>query len=160
MPLDNPAIDGGSVADTGGSTADIRPSTSRAPTRRLDGRTKLARRAKRLEKAFIEELGGDLSDARLAAVKRAADLLSIAERVRERWMAGDLSLGTTDLVRMEGTARRALVDLNLPLASGVRPAESLEQYLARTASDGDDDDVDATDVGDDDGSHDPAGGAP
>ncbi len=141
----NPGISGGSVVDTGGSTADIRPVIARSPTRRLDGRTKLARRAKRLEKAFTAELGGDLSDARLAAVKRAADLLSIAESVRERWMAGDPSLTTTDIVRVEGTARRALIDLNLPMASGVRPAESLEQYLERTATDADED------VGDDDG---------
>jgi hypothetical protein len=119
---------------------------------RLDRRTKLARRAKQLEKAFTTELGGDLSDARLAAVNRASDLLAIAWEVRQRWMAGDKAITTTDIVRVEGTARRALVDLDLPASSGVRPAESLEQYLARTSSDGDDDDVDEIDIRDDTGS--------
>jgi hypothetical protein len=138
MPADSTTIAGQSDADIGRLVADTRPTPSRVPTGRLDGRTKLARRTKQLERAFIAELGGDLSDARLAAVRRAADLLSIAEQVRSRWMAGDLGVSTTDIVRVEGTARRALIDLNLPLASGVRPAESLEQYLARTDSDGDD----------------------
>jgi hypothetical protein len=119
--------------------------------RPLDGRTKLARRAKQLEKAFTTELGGDLSDARLAAVRRASDLLAIAWSVRERWMAGDPAISTTDIVRMEGTARRALVDLDLPATSGVRPGESLDDILAMAAID-DDEDVDA-DRDDESGDH-------
>jgi hypothetical protein len=116
--------------------------------RRLDRRTKLARRSRQLEKAFTAELGGNLSEARLAAVRRAAELFAIAERVRSRWMAGDLAVSGTDIVRMEGTARRALIDLNLPASSGVRPGESFDDIMARAAM-GDEDEDDVRD--DDDG---------
>ena len=113
--------------------------------RRIDGRTKLARRATRLERAFAAELGGTPTDAQLAATKRTAELLAIAEELRRRWIAGDGTVSTTDIVRTEGAARRALVDLGLPATSGARPSESLDDYLDRAAM-GDDDDADNEDA--------------
>jgi hypothetical protein len=140
MPPDRAQIAPRSLADStqiaGRSPADSRT----AKTGGLDGRTKLARRAKKLELAFEVELGGELSDARRAAVRRAAELLTIAADLRGRWMARDLTVSSTDIVRVEGTARRALVDLDLPAASGVRPNESLENLWGRTDDDTEDDD--------------------
>jgi hypothetical protein len=151
MSSDITPVDGMSAADatpvSGRSTADIRTAKKRG----LDRRTKLARRAKQLARALEAELGDELSDARKAAVWRAAELLTIAADLRSRWMARDLTVSSTDIVRVEGTARRALVDLDLPATSGVRPAESLEDYWARTTDDTEgDQDVAADEIEGDD----------
>ena len=138
MPLDQPGIDGTSAAINGRSPPNYRSVITRSPAGRLDGRTKLARRAKQLARAFEAERGGALSDAQMVAVKRAAEMATIAERTRALWLAGDWKTTGTDVVRIDGAARRAILDLGLP-TSNVRPAESLEEYLARTAADTDDD---------------------
>jgi hypothetical protein len=103
---------------------------------RLDGRTRLARRAKQLVQAFSGELAGDLSPAKAMQIRRAAELAAIAEHARTRRMAGDATISLDDIVRLDSAARRAVRDLDLP-APGARPAESLEAYLARTAQDSD-----------------------
>jgi hypothetical protein len=141
MTPDQPPIDGRSTPDRtpidGRSMADSRT----AKTGGLDGRSRLARRAKKLELAFAAELGDALSEAQLVAVKRAAEMVAIAEETRARWLSGDWKTTGTDVVRIDGAARRAILDLGLP-AANVRPAETLEQYLARTAIDTDDGEID------------------
>lgn len=141
MTPDRTPIDGTSTSDRtpidSRSTADSRT----AKTGGLDGRSRLARRAKQLAMAFEAELGGTLSDAQMVATRRAAEMTAIAEETRSRWLAGDWKTTGTDVVRIDGAARRAILDLGLP-AANVRPAETLEQYLARTAIDTDDGEID------------------
>jgi hypothetical protein len=65
-------------------------------------------------------------------------MAAIAEETRSRWLAGDWKTTGTDVVRIDGAARRAILDLGVP-TSNVRPAETLEEYLARTSADTDPD---------------------
>lgn len=143
MTPDQPPIDVRSTPDRapidGRSMADTRPAIGLSKTRQLDGRSRLARRARKLAGAFEAELGGNLSDAQLVATRRAGEMAAIAEETRARWLAGDWKTTGTDIVRIDGAARRAILDLGLP-TSNVRPAETLEQYLERTAPDPDHDD--------------------
>ena len=87
----------------------------------VDGRTKLARRIKSLANAFAAELGHKLSPAQIDAVRRAAQMSAIAEDCRARLIAGDVSVTLTDVVRLDGTARRAVRDLHLPPAKDNAP---------------------------------------
>jgi hypothetical protein len=152
MTDDQPPIDGRSTPDRtpidGPSKADTRPAIGLSKTGQLDGRSALARRAKKLARAFEAELGGTLSDAQLVATRRAGEMAAIAEETRSRWLAGDWKTTGTDVVRIDGAARRAILDLGLP-TSNVRPAETLEQYLERTADPDPDDDQADDEIGDD-----------
>lgn len=97
-------------------------------SKEIDGRTRLARRAKQLCAAFETELGGALTEAQLALVRRAGELLAISEETRRRWMAGDVVTTSNDVVRLDSAARRAVRELSLP-KSEIRPGQPLQEYL-------------------------------
>ncbi|MHC2281044.1 hypothetical protein ACVME8_007687 [Bradyrhizobium diazoefficiens] len=103
---------------------------------KLDGRTLIARRQCALAKAFILALGGDerVSPVQMADIKRAAELVALAESTRSRVMrAGAASAGElTALVRLEGTAARAQRALCIKAHDTAAPA-SLADYLATRA---------------------------
>src|SRR5258705_13376413 len=83
-----------------------------------------ARRRHDLIRVFVNALGGRdaVSDVALMQVKKAAELLALAEMVRAK-MLGDPGRDVTGLVRLGGEARRTLAALGIK--SGVpktRPA--------------------------------------
>src|SRR5262245_42323603 len=73
--------------------------------RRIDSRTRAARRAKALREHFTMALaaaGRDLSSLELvAAIDRAAELVSISEDMRARMLRGATDVCADDLVRVE-----------------------------------------------------------
>jgi hypothetical protein len=73
-----------------------------------------ARRRHDLIRVFVDALGGRdaVSDVALMQVKKAAELLALAEMVRAK-MLGDPGRDVTGLVRLEGEARRTLAALGI-----------------------------------------------
>jgi hypothetical protein len=73
-----------------------------------------ARRRHDLIRVFVNALGGRdaVSDVALMQVKKAAELLALAEMVRAK-MLGDPGRDVTGLVRLEGEARRTLAALGI-----------------------------------------------
>src|SRR5258705_3173845 len=72
------------------------------------------RRRHDLIRVFVDALGGRdaVSDVALMQVKKAAELLALAEMVRAK-MLGDPGRDVTGLVRLEGHARRQLAALGI-----------------------------------------------
>jgi hypothetical protein len=72
------------------------------------------RRRHDLIRVFVNALGGRdaVSDVALMQVKKAAELLALAEMVRAK-MLGDPGRDVTGLVRLEGEARRTLAALGI-----------------------------------------------
>jgi hypothetical protein len=105
--------------------------TNRPSKMVLDARSELGRRVRDLAHAYAELLGGwaALSDTMAANVRRAAELVALAENAR----ADALRNGNTDalgLVRLEGAANRAVRALQLDRKKrepGAAP--SLSEYL-------------------------------
>jgi len=81
--------------------------------RPIDGRTRLAKRAKKLGLAFAAEVGGKLSDAQVAAIRRVAELFVICEQSRARWMAGDGSITASELATLDNALKRAVEFIGL-----------------------------------------------
>lgn len=111
-----------------------RPSPS-AP--QLDGRTSIARRQRALANAFIVALGGldRVSAVQMANVKRAAELIALAEATRARLMRADATGAgeLTALIRLEGTASRAQRALGIKLGTS-EPMPTLAEHLAKRAA--------------------------
>ena len=102
--------------------------TNRPARMAIDGRTNLGRRVHDLVEVFVEQLGGwdALNDMEFAAVKKAAELVALAEQAR----ADALHQGKVNpdvLLRFEGCADRAVRRLGI---IGRKPARSLRQHLA------------------------------
>jgi hypothetical protein len=100
----------------------------RHPRRRhkIDGRTRVAKRARELVSAYVEELNRPTDALALEAVNRAATLTAQAEDARVRYAGGDLELA--ELVALENLARRARLEVQR--AAQVRPRTSaLAQHL-------------------------------
>jgi len=95
----------------------------------LDGRTRAARRAREIVSQLSAELGGKLSPIQNAAVERAAALLALAEDARTRRLAGDEAVGLNDLVRIDGSADRALRRLRSITANPSPSSMTLRDYL-------------------------------
>ena len=98
---------------------------------RVDGRSAAARRAKQLAAEYVAALGGpDAVDAVLMArVKRASELVVVAERTRVLAMQGEAVLD--DLVRVERLAELAMKRLGLERrAREAAKGPTLEEYLA------------------------------
>jgi hypothetical protein len=96
---------------------------------RVDGRLRAARRVKALTAAFLTQL--DATDpVTLAAVKKAAELVAVAEDLRRRALQGDvIDLG--EMVKVEGVADRAVRALAIDRKRALAPrAPSLKEYLA------------------------------
>jgi hypothetical protein len=122
-------------ADTHGIGADRRsdqrPKRRRrlVPRQRLDGRTRIAKRAKQLAAHFLEALGDREITLELeAAVRRVGELIAIAEQLRADKLRG-LPVPADDIVRTDRLANLALRQLGLPKAKPAE-AESLSAYLA------------------------------
>jgi hypothetical protein len=98
---------------------------------RLDGRTKICQRAKRLRAhyfALLEHAGRDVRSVELvAAVDRACELQAIAEHLRADAMKGRAVFD--DLVRIERIAHGALRALRLPSGAS-KPTLTLAAYLS------------------------------
>jgi hypothetical protein len=102
----------------------------------LDGRTKVAKRLAALETAFAGALGGALSPIQTMLVARAARNVLFLEIDQARALAGDQSVTEEQLTRRDNTARRSIVDLNLPSAAGIRQAENIDDILNRVLDEG------------------------
>jgi hypothetical protein len=94
---------------------------------RIDGRLTAARRVKELTAAFLDQL--PVADATtLAAVKKAAELVAVAEGLRRKALLGEV-VDMLALVRVENLAQRAIVALNLD-RKREPTGPSLSDYLA------------------------------
>jgi hypothetical protein len=79
--------------------------------KKIDGRSKAARRYQELIAAFASDLGGDLSAAEQALVKQAALVTLQAENVQDAVMNGSLE-DTDKLTRLINSGCRILTALN------------------------------------------------
>src|SRR5215475_16071665 len=89
-------------------------STNRPAKMVIDQRSAVGRRLKDLADAYAEALGGwpKLSDAQAAAVRRAAEMVALAEQARHEALRN--GVGDPDrLVRLENLAARAVKALSL-----------------------------------------------
>jgi hypothetical protein len=113
--------------------------------RQLDGRTRLAKRAKQIEKSLVADLGGTLSDAKTAAIRRAAELFVICEHARARWMAGDPSPTASELATLDNALKRALEYLGLSAKDvAAKAPEDFSDEMMRLAIPQGDEDEEAT----------------
>jgi hypothetical protein len=100
--------------------------------RRIDNRTRIARRAKALREYFTSALtaaGREMTVELVAAVGKAAELTSISEDMRARMLRGAADVCADDLVRVERLSGVALRALHLPSAAS-KQAPSLSQIIA------------------------------
>ena len=90
-------------ADAGRIPPRSLPASTALP--RVDGRTRAAKRAKRLTADFMAALGGDVSPVQVVRIKRAVELLVAAEGLRARSLRGE-QVDYLELVRLENLANR------------------------------------------------------
>ena len=81
--------------------------------RHLDGRTRAAKRARKLATKFEREIGGKITTAMRIAIERAAGLVVVAEDARARRLSGDIAISLEDLVRCDRVAASAVRALGL-----------------------------------------------
>jgi hypothetical protein len=86
---------------------------------RIDGRTRVARRAQALAQAYVTALDSPTDALVLEAVNRAAQLTAQAEDARVRYAGGDLGLEA--LVSLENLARRARLEVQRATGRRSRP---------------------------------------
>lgn len=80
---------------------------------RFDGRSKAAKRVKKLAAGYIAQLGGGEPDAATrAAIQKAAELVVVAEGLRGRALRGE-SVDLSEMVKVQGVADRAVRALGL-----------------------------------------------
>ncbi len=143
-------VSGGAETDAGprGKQAAMtaRPRRSRTEAARFNGRSREGVRLRQLEKQFRVQLGETTDNpVTILAIRRAAELVMLAESKRAAMIRGEVvDLG--DLLRLEGVARRAVIDLGLLNARrDSESRESLDEFLERhSASSGDAPDDDGT----------------
>jgi hypothetical protein len=121
------------------SSATIRPIDDRKPSRggAVDGRSPVGRRRRELIDVYTAALGGPagLSEGQLIDIRRAAELVALAEAARAKAMregTGDAS-ELSAMVRLESTAARAVRLLNIA-AGGVSKPRSLADHIAARAA--------------------------
>jgi hypothetical protein len=100
----------------------------------IDGRSRLGRRVRDFAEDYAAALGGwgALSDVLAATVRRAAELMALAEESRAEALRSGI-VDPVGLVRLEGEARRAVRALGpdrKPAPAGL----SLVEYLAVKAA--------------------------
>jgi hypothetical protein len=88
----------------------------------LSGATTEGRRLLDIADALADGLGGwkALSDLMAARVRRAAELVTLAEMTRKSALLGKIVLHPDTLVRLENTASRAVAALGLKEHDGER----------------------------------------
>ena len=77
---------------------------------RLDGRTRWAKRAKRLEHEFLTALGANATGWQQLQCRQAALLAVACEQATTRFVVGDSTVTPDDISRLTSTARRCLAD--------------------------------------------------
>jgi hypothetical protein len=104
---------------------------------RVDGRSVNARRVRDLAEAFMAALGlagvNDLNTR--AQVKKAAELVALAEATRTAALTAGTQTDLTALIRIEGEARRTLRALGLKTEPPPAKARGLELARRRWAED-------------------------
>jgi hypothetical protein len=126
------------------STAARRAAASRAPTTRsrvtnrprkmvLSGTTTEGRRLLDIADALADGLGGwkALSDLMAARVRRAAELVVLAEMARRDALTGKVVVNPDTLVRLENTAARSLAALGLKEHERDKPASGLGSWTLK-----------------------------
>lgn len=115
-----------------------RPRKQRAKTTnalfKLDGvhrQSELGRRYEDLARGYVAALGGEaaISETQRAAIRRAAELTSLAEQRRAQSLRGE-AVDDLGLCRLEGVADRAVRSLKLPTVGGRPKRPSLREYAA------------------------------
>ncbi|MFY9836767.1 MAG: hypothetical protein WAK55_09905 [Xanthobacteraceae bacterium] len=97
----------------------------------LDGRTKAARRFRRLVKAFEQDLGGDLSHADRSLVRCAATLALRAEQVQSDLLSGK-PVNDEDLVRLSRASAHIMRELRAHRAAKkAPPRETFRERILR-----------------------------
>jgi hypothetical protein len=127
-------------AENGAAPAPGRTRRNRALHRRLDGRSRVGKRAIELVRAFERELGGNLSEGQRLAVTRAATMAAIAEDARTRRANGDRAVNLTDLVRLDRVSALAIRQLGIGAKREPDPARALEDHLLAKQNGGSGDD--------------------
>jgi len=108
----------------------------------IDGRSRYARRFRRLCQEFEAELGGHPSAADKAAIAQAVSFQLEEERLRaERASGADIDHDT--IIRVGSEARRARAALKAKLEASKPPPPSIRDLLMAEAAD---DDADETEV--------------
>jgi hypothetical protein len=97
----------------------------------LDGRSRIARRIKKLRLGYSEMLGNPDDAPTLARIRRAAELVVTAELMRQRVIRGEIE--PAGLSELESTADRALRSLGVDRPV-VKAAPSLAEYLSSWGS--------------------------
>jgi hypothetical protein len=119
---------------TNGRPAQRKPNKRRARVT-IDKRYALGRRAKQLTAIFRARLGADADDPMMdAAIRRAAELMALAEDMRARMFKGEPGALPDDVVRMQRLADisvgRLQLDRHKPASSGPSLADLLHEYEA------------------------------
>jgi predicted phage gp36 major capsid-like protein len=106
------------------------------PRMALGVRLARGRRVHALADALASKLGGwtAMNDLQAAAVRRAAELVAIAEQARLKHLRGEQGISLEDLVRLDSACDRALRRLGLSKPSAPKPGAKLDEHLARLAS--------------------------
>jgi hypothetical protein len=78
-----------------------------------DGRKRIVKRAKRIERELIAEFGREPAPHQLLLIRAAAEMSSIAEEARSTHLAGG-SVSLEDVVRTQGAMARSIKALQLP----------------------------------------------
>src|SRR5262245_21508769 len=87
------------------ATADTRPGLQRPRTKKRkrrppDGRTWVVRRTKQLIELYTAQAGEAAADPIMAVqIKRASEVVALADDLRNRRMCGDISVTPDDIVR-------------------------------------------------------------
>jgi hypothetical protein len=122
-------------------TSGYRSAITARPEARLDGNSPVGRRVRDLFRALMERLGNPTDVIIVADVLALAELKAAAEVARVRLL--EKGQNSNECVRLENLTRRAEARVGLELgAAAKKEPESLEQYLARTAIDTDDGEID------------------
>lgn len=124
---------------TATSSAARQQSADRPPSRggTLDRRTLVARRRRELIYVYSAALGGPagLSEGQLIDIRRAAELVALAEAARARAMRDGLT-GAAEMsamIRLESTAARAVRVLNITAGGASKPRSLADHIAARAA---------------------------
>jgi hypothetical protein len=120
--------------DAATTVADRRPKRRRNLTRRrLDGRTRTAKRARQLREHYQAVLTADgraLTIELAARVTKASELVALAEDMRANMLRGAADVCADDLVRMQRLADASVRQLGITTWTKPQPT-TLEEYLAK-----------------------------
>jgi hypothetical protein len=123
-------------------TPGYRSAITTAPDARLDGNSIVGRRIRDIYRALMERLNQPADIVIQSDVLALAELKTMAEAARLRVLEGK-EQSSNEIVRLENLVRRAEARVGLELGAATKTEpETLEQYLARTAVDTDDGEID------------------